>query len=132
MRQHAPAEGEALTQPAALQGQDVDALFGGVDHPVVAEVEALVINRPFRNLAVVAGAAEEEQIARAQLRDAQPRALGDFTGLGGRGATPDRFAPRQPRELVDAPDEARAVKAAVRKAIFGAIGRAAPDVGVAD
>ena len=72
----------------------------------------------------------------ADLVQAQPRALADLARHLGRGAAADVRSRRVPGDLERAPDEARAVVAAVDLravvVVGGAVGLAAPDVGHAD
>src|ERR1700729_508214 len=90
---HAASPGERAPEPAPRQRQHVYTLAGGVDHPVVPEVDPLVDDVALGGLAVEVRRSEEQQIAGLELAHAQPLGRGDFAGLFGGCAAANRLAP---------------------------------------
>jgi hypothetical protein len=106
-----------------------------VDHPVLRQRDADVVDAALGRLGPERGRAEEQQVPRAHVREAEALALADLACHLSRGAPADARAGRVPGQLEDAPDEPRAVIAAVRLVAEGArdgVGLAAPDVRHAD
>src|SRR4029079_6672843 len=130
------APGEGLAVPAR-QRRDGDALARGVHEPARAEVDPRVAD--LSGLRTRPRGAEEDEVARLQLRERDPLRPRHLSAhLVGRAALDgpvERGATRVRLKLVDAPDEARAVEAASRLDAewrLRALARAAPDVGKAD
>src|SRR5262249_23281536 len=115
LTQRPPSPGEPLLVPAGELGQS-DALVGGLDEPAVADVDAGV--EDLRSLRVHTLRAEEDDVRRLQLLEGDPLPARDLDAHRVRRPALDRRGERALvrvlLELVDAPDEARAVVAAAR------------------
>src|SRR4051812_2570162 len=127
---------EALLVPAGELSEG-DAVAGGVDEPVVAEVDARVID--VVRLRASAGGAPEENVSRLQTREGNALRRRHFAAHGkGRPALQggcERALAGVGLELVNAPHEAGAVEAAGRLDAEGrllGLARAAPHVRIAD
>src|SRR5204862_6735596 len=109
-----PCPAKRLPIPAGGRG-DCHALARGMDPPAAAQVDAGVADGS--RLGAEPCGAEEEDIARGELREADPLRTRDFAAHLVRGPALDRVvqggATRVLLQLVHAPDEAGTVEAAV-------------------
>src|SRR6266404_8818144 len=108
-----------------------------MDEPAVAQVDPRMVDLCGFRLGSVCS--EKKNVARLELVERDPRALGHFAAHLHRRTAADRFLelgpPRVRLQLVDAPHEAGAVEASRRlyaERRLGLLARAAPDVRVAD
>src|SRR4051812_42688045 len=128
--------GELGAVPAGERGER-DAVPGGVDEPAVAQVDAHVAD--LRRVRARPLVAEEDDVGGLELRECDPPGRRHLAAHLVRRPAAERRGQRAragiPLELVDAPDEARAVVAAARRHAerrLRAVRLAAPDVGHAD
>src|SRR3712207_7636487 len=112
--ERAAGPGERLVVPA-VEGDERRPVARGVREPAAPEVDAGMRDLTRRG---ARSRPEEEDVARLEPRLVDAARSGDLAGHPGGSPVPDgRTEPRRPRpalELVDAPDEARAVEAAAR------------------